>query len=73
MLYRRPRPYLFEEDWCRFHHEDLACLDDLELSRELSRLWRRITIEWPPKADWLWQRRAACFAERDRRRMGRAA
>ena len=71
LLYDLPQPMATIEDFCRAVHDDLPTLSDLELARELSRVWRRLTVEWPPLDHWLWSRRAACFAERDRRRAGR--
>src|SRR5688572_24701593 len=67
-LYPLPRWTVTLEEWQRLHHLDLPALSDLEIARELSRLWTRITYEWPPADDWTWERRAALFAERDRRR-----
>lgn len=72
LLYPIPQPLRTLEDHWRFCHADLPDLTDIELARELSRVWRRLTLEWPKADHWLWARRAAVFAERDRRRAGRA-
>ena len=67
-LYPSPRPLATLEEWRRAHHDDLPLFTDLELARELARIWRRLTFQWPPLDDWLWDRRRAIFAERERRR-----
>jgi hypothetical protein len=67
-VYRLPRPGLWHEDYCRFWHLDLASLTDAELAMELSGLWHRICLERPRADSWLWLRRQAIFAEKDRRR-----
>jgi hypothetical protein len=67
-IYPTPKPYRTIGEWCVLHHEDLPALTDLELSVELSCVWRRLTLEQPNAAHWLWQRREAVFAEQNRRR-----
>ena len=67
-LYPLPQWTATLEEFRRLHHLDIPGLSDLEISRELSRLWSRIVVEWPPLDDWTWRRRSALFAERDRRR-----
>jgi hypothetical protein len=70
-LYRLPEPLYRLEDYWQFLHLDLPELTDLELSIELSCVWRRISLERPKPDAWLWARRQAIFRECDRRRAGR--
>ncbi len=41
-LYPMPRPYLWEEDWHRWHHRDLAHMDVSALHREGRRVQSRL-------------------------------
>ena len=66
-IYPLPRPALWFEDFARCWHTDLVGLSDTDLAIELSRVWHRICLELPRPDHWLWQRRRAIFAERDRR------
>jgi hypothetical protein len=66
-VYSLPRPALWSDDFARWWHLDLAGLSDTDLAIELSRVWHRICAERPRPGHWLWQRRQAVFAERDRR------
>jgi hypothetical protein len=70
LLYDLPRPMRSLEDYQRLTHCDLPAMTERELERELGRTWLRIMLSWPPTDDWLWARRDAVFAERDRRRSG---
>jgi hypothetical protein len=67
-LYPLPNEFRTINEWVILHHQDLEHLSDLELTLELSCLWRRLTLEQPKPDHWLWARRQAIFRERDRRR-----
>lgn len=59
-IYPMPHPYLWEEDWHRWHHRDLAGMDAAALRREGRRVQSRLDHERDRHSrDWLTERLAA--------------